>query len=570
MLDKNIVKDILPYKTTLIFIIFFNIIQATMIVSISYIIAYLADKLLFDELGHSAATPFLVLLFFFFIVKAVLNYINRLKMEDISLNLQSRLRYELLRAMAQDFKAAEKKPEGEWLALVTKGVDKLDAYLTVFLPQMGILMTFPVVLLICAFISDWISGLIFLITAPLIPFFMVLIGKIADKENKKQWQLFQKLTVFMADLLPGLLVIKAYNQTQRQIEQIRKNGEKFSTATLKVLKIAFLSAFMLEFIATISIAVIAVNIGLRLLYGQADFMPVFFCLLIAPQFYQPFRQFGAAFHDAMNGITASSEIYALVHRRKNVNTQGCSDFIMQKPPRISFDNVSYTYEENRAVLKNLSFVVEAGSQVVLTGVNGAGKSTIFKLLLKMIEAEYGKIMIDDTDLSGISTECWLDNIGWVAQEPYIFNMSLRENITMGRVCSEARLKEVMQFVNLMDFIRRQPLGYDSIVGGGVKLSSGQKRRLGLARALLCQPKLLLLDEPMENLDSRNEEIIKSVLEKLKGKVTVMIIAHRRQTIEAADKIIMLDKGRIKEYGGVKELKAVNSYYAELFKWSRGD
>lgn len=570
MLDKNIVKDILPYKTTLIFIIFFNIIQATMIVSISYIIAYLADKLLFDELGHSAATPFLVLLFFFFIVKAVLNYINRLKMEDISLNLQSRLRYELLRAMAQDFKAAEKKPEGEWLALVTKGVDKLDAYLTVFLPQMGILMTFPVVLLICAFISDWISGLIFLITAPLIPFFMVLIGKIADKENKKQWQLFQKLTVFMADLLPGLLVIKAYNQTQRQIEQIRKNGEKFSTATLKVLKIAFLSAFMLEFIATISIAVIAVNIGLRLLYGQADFMPVFFCLLIAPQFYQPFRQFGAAFHDAMNGITASSEIYALVHRRKNVNTQGCSDFIMQKPPRISFDTVSYAYEENRAVLKNLSFVVEAGSQVVLTGVNGAGKSTIFKLLLKMIEAEYGKIMIDDTDLSGISTECWLDNIGWVAQEPYIFNMSLRENITMGRVCSEARLKEVMQLVNLMDFIRRQPLRYDSIVGGGVKLSSGQKRRLGLARALLCQPKLLLLDEPMENLDSRNEEIIKSVLEKLKGKVTVMIIAHRRQTIEAADKIIMLDKGRIKEYGGVKELKAVNSYYAELFKRSRGD
>lgn len=570
MLDKNIVKDILPYKTTLIFIIFFNIIQATMIVSISYIIAYLADKLLFDELGHSAATPFLVLLFFFFIVKAVLNYINRLKMEDISLNLQSRLRYELLRAMAQDFKAAEKKPEGEWLALVTKGVDKLDAYLTVFLPQMGILMTFPVVLLICAFISDWISGLIFLITAPLIPFFMVLIGKIADKENKKQWQLFQKLTVFMADLLPGLLVIKAYNQTQRQIEQIRKNGEKFSTTTLKVLKIAFLSAFMLEFIATISIAVIAVNIGLRLLYGQADFMPVFFCLLIAPQFYQPFRQFGAAFHDAMNGITASSEIYALVHRRKNVNTQGCSDFIMQKPPRISFDNVSYAYEENRAVLKNLSFVIEAGSQVVLTGVNGAGKSTIFKLLLKMIEVEYGKIMIDDTDLSGISTECWLDNIGWVAQEPYIFNMSLRENITMGRVCSEARLKEVMQLVNLMDFIRRQPLGYDSIVGGGVKLSSGQKRRLGLARALLCQPKLLLLDEPMENLDSQNEEIIKSVLEKLKGKVTVMIIAHRRQTIEAADKIIMLDKGRIKEYGGVKELKAVNSYYAELFKRSRGD
>ena len=327
MLDKNIVKDILPYKKTLILVILSNIIQATMIVSISYIIAYLADKLLFDELGHSAATPFLVLLFFFFIVKAVLNYINRLKMEEISLKVQSRLRYELLKAMAQDFKAAEKKPEGQWLALVTKGVDKLDTYLTGFLPQLGILLTFPAVLLICTFISDWISGLIFLVTAPLIPFFMVLIGKIADKENKKQWHLFQKLTVFMTDLLPGLLVVKAYNQTQRQIEQMRENGAKFSMATLKVLKIAFLSAFMLEFIATISIAVIAVNIGLRLLYGQAEFLPVFFCLLIAPQFYQPFRQFGAAFHDAMNGITAASEIYALVHGQETAGTEKDDDFI---------------------------------------------------------------------------------------------------------------------------------------------------------------------------------------------------------------------------------------------------
>lgn len=569
MLDKNIVKDILPYKKTLILVILSNIIQATMIVSISYIIAYLADKLLFGELGHSAATPFLVLLFFFFIVKAVLNYINRLKMEEISLKVQSRLRYELLKAMAQDFKAGEKKTEGQWLALVTKGVDKLDTYLTGFLPQLGILLTFPAVLLICAFISDWISGLIFFVTAPLIPFFMVLIGKIADKENKKQWHLFQKLTVFMTDLLPGLLVVKAYNQTQRQIEQMRENGAKFSMATLKVLKIAFLSAFMLEFIATISIAVIAVNIGLRLLYGQAEFLPVFFCLLIAPQFYQPFRQFGAAFHDAMNGITAAGEIYALVHGQETAGTEKETDFIMQKPPQISFYDISYTYEKNRAVLNNLSFTVAAGSQVVLTGVNGAGKSTIFKLLLKLIEAKSGKIMIDGMDLAVISRKKWLDNIGWVAQEPYVFQMSLRENITMGRPCGEARLRETARLVNLADFINAQPSGYDSIVGGGMQLSSGQKRRLGLARALLYEPKLLLLDEPLENLDARNEEIIKDVLEKLKGKVTVMIIAHRRQTIEAADKIIMLDKGKITEYSGIDELKNANSYYAGLFERSKG-
>lgn len=569
MLDKNILKDIFPYKKSLIFIILSNIIQATMIVSISYIIAYLADKLLFDELNHSAATPFLALLFFFFVVKAVLNYINRLKLEEISLNLQSKLRYKLLQALALDFKSIQRKPKGQWLAIITKGVDKLDVYLTSFIPQFGLLITIPLVLVIFTFINDWISGLIFLFTAPLIPFFMILIGKIADKENKKQWQVFQKLAVYMADLLPGLLVVKAYNQTQRQLKQVEENGEKFSEATLKVLKIAFISAFMLEFIATISIAIIAVNIGLRLLYGQVSFLPAFFCLLVAPQFYQPFRQFGSAFHEAMNGIVASSEIYKLIQAAPN-NKQKNIVLEMEKAPQIIFENVDFSYKNDENVLKNLNFTIKAGSQVVLTGANGAGKSTIFKLLLKLLDVKSGKILIDGKNLYDIDEQSWLNNIGWVAQEPYVFKSSLRENITLGRACSKTQLERVTQLVNLTEFIKKQEHGYDSIVGGAINLSSGQKRRLGLARALLCNPKVLLLDEPMENLDSKNEELIKSVLEKLKGKVTVIIIAHRRQTIEAADKIIILDKGTIKEYGSAEELKKTNSYYHQLLNRLEGN
>ena len=569
MLDKNILKDIFPYKKSLIFIILSNIIQATMIVSISYIIAYLADKLLFDELNHSAATPFLALLFFFFVVKAVLNYINRLKMEEISLNLQSKLRYKLLQALALDFKSIQRKPKGQWLAIITKGVDKLDVYLTSFIPQFGLLITIPLVLVTFTFINDWISGLIFLFTAPLIPFFMILIGKIADKENKKQWQVFQKLAVYMADLLPGLLVVKAYNQTQRQLKQVEKNGEKFSEATLKVLKIAFISAFMLEFIATISIAIIAVNIGLRLLYGQVSFLPAFFCLLVAPQFYQPFRQFGSAFHEAMNGIVASSEIYKLIQAAPN-NKQKNIVLEMEKAPQIIFENVDFSYKNDENVLKDLNFTIKAGSQVVLTGANGAGKSTIFKLLLKLLDVKAGKILVDGKNLYDIDEQSWLNNIGWVAQEPYVFKSSLRENITLGRACSKTQLERVTQLVNLTEFIKKQEHGYDSIVGGAINLSSGQKRRLGLARALLCNPKVLLLDEPMENLDSKNEELIKSVLEKLKGKVTVIIIAHRRQTIEAADKIIILDKGTIKEYGSAEELKKTNSYYHQLLNRLEGN
>lgn len=553
MIDKNLIKDILPAKKYLILMFLANLVQATMIALSAYVIAYIADKLLFDRIDYHTATPLLALLFFFFIIKAWLNYYNHLKMEDISLTVQSKLRVYLLKALTYNSYVNEIKAKGQWLALITKGVDKLDIYLTHFLPQLGILITFPLILLICAFVSDWISGLIFLGTAPLIPLFMILIGKLANSENQKQWQTFQQLTIYMADLLPGLLVVKAYNQVQTQIQAIAKNGEQFSTATLKVLKIAFLSAFMLEFISTLSIAIIAVNIGLRLIYGEAQFMPVFFILLIAPQFYQPFRQFGSAFHDAMNGLTASSEIYQLVTKVKQLHFAKGKIINYPKAPSISFKQVHFAYTKEKALLNNIDFTIEAGSQVVLTGRNGTGKSTIFKLLLKLYQPTDGKILINGDDLTTIDTNYWHTQIGWVAQEPYIFATTIRENIALGRNYSLEQIKQICVKVNLTEFIEALPQGYDTILGSKVKLSSGQKRRLGIARALIGQPKVLLLDEPMENLDSQNEMLMQNLLTKLQGNTTVIIIAHRLQTIKHAQKIILLTAEKIIEITDIKQI-----------------
>lgn len=561
MIDKHILRDILPAKKYLMLMICANFVQAMMIALSAYIIAYIADKLLFDRIDYQTATPLLALLFLFFIIKAWLNYYNHRKMEDISLTVQSKLRVYLLEALIYNSALNEYKAKGNWLALITKGVDKLDIYLTHFLPQLGILITFPVVLLICAFISDWISGLVFLITAPLIPLFMILIGKIADSANKRQWKVFQQLTIYMADLLPGLLVIKAYNQVDTQIKQITANGEKFSTATLKVLKIAFLSAFMLEFISTLSIAIIAVNIGLRLIYGQAQFLPVFFILLIAPQFYQPFRQFGSAFHDAMNGITASSEIYQLVAKVKQLKLSEGKNIILTRPPCINFDHVNFAYTSDKVVLSDFNFTIKAGQQVVLTGKNGIGKSTIFKLLLKLNEPTSGKIMIDQDNLTDIDTNCWHKQIGWVAQEPYIFSTTIKENIALGRTCTLDEIKQVCKHVNLADFIRTLPNGYDTIIGSNIKLSSGQIRRLGIARALLGKPKILLLDEPMENLDSQNEALMQNLLLNLKGKITTIIIAHRLQTIKNAHKVMVLTGDKLVEIDNIHDYlaKGASSY-----------
>ena len=547
MIDKNLIKDIFPFRRKLILMVILNIIQAIMIVSTAYIIAYIADRLLLSDLNNSTATPLLVLLFFFFCIKAGLNYLNNIQMEKISLKVQSKLRKNLLKVLVHHVYLQENKTKGEWLAIITKGVDKLNIYLTSFLPQLGLLITVPLVLLIFTFINDWISGLIFLTTAPLIPFFMILIGKIADKENKRQWQVFQKLTMYLADLLPGLLVVKAYNQTKTQLLKINQNGEVFAKATLKVLRVAFISAFMLEFIATLSIAIIAVNIGLRLIYGYADFLPAFFILLIAPQFYQPFRQFGSAFHDAMNGITASSEIYAMLQKLNKQENVSLAKNILDKQDnwQIEFKKVSYKYKDSeKQAIDDLSLKIQAGSNVVITGANGAGKSTLFKLLLGLYPCATGKILIDNQDLQTLDMIWWQQQIGWVAQEPYIFSVSIRENITMGRDFSDEEIKNICHLVNLDKFIESLPQRYETLLDATQKLSSGQKRRLGLARALIGKPKILLLDEPMENLDIYNEELIQNVLSNLKHQVTVLIIGHRLQTLLRADNLIYLEAGKV--------------------------
>ncbi len=567
MIDKNLLKDIFPFKRQLIMVMISNIMQAMMIVAIAYIIAYIADKLLLSRLESSTATPLLVLLFFFFWIKAILNYFNHYQMEKISLNVQSNLRKQLFEVLAQRNFLANSYAKGQWIALITKGVDKLDIYLTSFIPQLGLLCTIPLILLIFTFINDWISGLIFLITAPLIPFFMILIGKIADKENKKQWQVFQKLTMYMADLLPGLLIVKAYNQTQRQLSEINKNGKLFSQATLKVLRIAFISAFMLEFISTLSIAIIAVNIGLRLIYGHVEFLPVFFILLIAPQFYQPFRQFGSAFHDAMNGITASSEIYAMIDKLNCIKECKANlKFNDADIVQIELKNVYYKYQDNdKWAIDDLSLKIEKGKQFVLTGDNGAGKSTLFKLLLGIEKCQSGEILINDYNLADLDKQWWQNQIGWVAQEPYIFSATIRENITLGRDFNLKEIEYICQLVNLDEFIKSLPQGYDTEITSAMNLSSGQKRRLGLARALIGRPKLLLLDEPMENLDVYNEKLIQKILSDLKNKVTVIIIGHRLQTLKNADELIYLQQGKLVDSEKIKD--KIN-YFSEIIEGER--
>lgn len=536
MLDKNILRDILPYKRSLIIVILSTILQAIIIVNIFNIISSLMNELLLGKITIATAMPLLVLLLFLFIVRAVLNYYNRYTMEELSLKVQSNIRNRLMKLLVYKDSYGIGASKGEWMSVIIKAVDKVDIYITKFLPQFIILATWPLIFIGVALFKDWISAAIFLVTAPLIPLFMIIIGKIADKENKRQWKVFQYLSNYLADLLPGLLLLKAYNQSESQLAELTRCGMEFSETTLKVLRIAFLSAFMLEFITTLSIAIVAVNIGLRLLYGESTFEPLFFILLMAPQFYQPFRQFGSAFHEAMNGLVASSEIYALLKHQPQSMPASSTGFIPHSSCSIELEHLAYSYGEHM-VFEDLSLYIPAGSFIALIGKNGVGKSTIFKLLIGSLLPSQGRILIDNRELTTIDIA---QTIGYVSQHPYIFTTSIRENITMGRDILDTQIDYWMDRLNLASVIRELPEGYATILDDAHKLSAGQIRRLGMVRALVGNPKLLLLDEPLENLDIQNERGIRRILHELKGTMTIIIIAHRQDTIDIADEVLTLN------------------------------
>lgn len=541
MIEKNILKDVFTCKKQIIFIFISNFLQSLCLIFSAVILGYLANEILFGKIEKIAASS-LALLFFIFILKGILNYYNNRQVETISLNIQTKLRKKILEKVAH--KEESQTNIGEYISLITKGVDKLDIYMTSFLPQMGNIIILPLVLLLVAFYLDYKSALIFLFTFPLIPIFMVLIGKISAKENDKQWDKFQKLSNYMLDFLPGVLVLKAFNEIDTQIKVLKKNGDEFNDATLKVLKIAFLSAFMLEFVATLSIAIIAVNIGLRLIYGSGGFFYLITILILAPLFYNPLRQFGAAFHDGKNGVLKARDIYNLIKEDKNLNTVH-GELDEKKDFDIEFKNISFAYDED-VVIKDLSFKIPFGIKAVLTGPNGAGKSTIFKMLLKNLSPSTGEISIQDTNINSLDTKKYLEKIAYVPQEVYIFKASIWENITLGRDFTEEEVTDILEKLDLLPLVLDHKERLHRILEGNTSVSSGQRRRIGLARALLSKGKILLLDEPMENLDSKNEKIINDILEEYKNKVTIIIIGHRKNTLLSADIIFYIEKGKIEE------------------------
>ena len=424
----------------------------------------------------------------------------------------------------------------------------------------------PGAIFVVAVPLDWLSALVMAVTAPLIPLFMILIGRGAERMNRRQWASLTRMSARFLDVIQGLTTLKLFNASRREAETVSRLSENYRQATMKVLRVAFLSSLTLEFLSTISIAVIAVFIGFRLLWGEMDYQRGLFLLLLAPEFYLPLRTLGTQYHARMEALGAAEGIVALLGKTPPPPAAGRA-YAPAGPVSLGFEDVAVRYPDGRTGLNGLSFSVGAGETVALVGPSGAGKSTVANLLLRFVDPSSGRVTADGAPLTEWTVNDWRRAVAWVPQRPHLFAGSVADAIRLGLPDAPPdAVREAAIRAEADDFIRALPQGYDTPVGErGTLLSGGQVRRLALARAFLRDPALVILDEPTASLDRATERRIERAVARLAEGRTVLIIAHRLATVARADRIVVLDEGRVAETGPHADLLARGGLYARLVR-----
>jgi ATP-binding cassette subfamily C protein CydCD len=498
--------------------------------------------------GKSVAqlqTPLVVLLCVV-VTRAVVAWGAELAAGRSSARAKSQLRGALLERVAGlGVDGSREERTGELAVLATRGVDALDGYFSLYLPQLFLAVIVPLVVLGAVVGEDWISAAIIAATIPLIPLFMALVGATTRERMDRQLRTLQRLGGHFLDVVAGLPTLKVFGRAKAQAASIREISERYRNAALSTLRITFLSSLILELVATFSVALVAVAIGLRLMGGEMGLRTALFALVLAPEAYLPLRQLGANYHASAEGMAAAEQVFAVIEKplpargkRRDVPDMAVTD--------IAVDGLWVSYPGRaEPALEDVSLSVEAGEILALVGPSGCGKSTLLSVLLGLSVPERGTVSVGDVELGDLDPDVWRAQLAWVPQRPHLFAASIAENVRLGRrEASTEAVWEAIQAAGLAGVVDGLPEGLETVLGDrGAGLSAGERQRIALARAFLRDTPLLLLDEPTASLDGQTEQEVLEAVRRLSEGRTVILVAHRPALLEIADRVLTLGTTR---------------------------
>jgi thiol reductant ABC exporter CydD subunit len=516
---------------------------AFLVVAQAWFLATAVSGAFVDHKGLAQLKVPVVLLFLAVLGRALVGLLSERVADQASARAKSELRQALTERVARlGPSGLDRQRSGGLTVLATSGIDALDAYFARYLPQVFLAVIVPVTVIIVALGADWISAVIIAVTVPLIPLFMGLVGQTTKEKMGRQARHLQRLAGHFLDVVAGLPTLKVFGRAKAQAQAIADMTDQYRLATMDTLKVAFLSSLILELLATISVALVAVAVGLRLLGGHLRFSTALFVLILAPEAYLPLRLLGTNFHASAEGMKAADDVFAVLEQP--VPGRGTSADVpdaTRSVLRIEGLEVVYPGRQVPALLlPNLR--IEPGEVVAVAGPSGCGKSTFLSVLLCLTTASAGSVHIGERDLAELDPDLWRAQVSWIPQRPHLFARTIAENVRLSRPdASDADVCAAIARVGLDQVVEGLPQGLATVLGtGGAGLSTGERQRVALARAFLRNAPVLLLDEPTANLDGQTEEAVLAAVRTLMVGRTVIIAAHRPSLLTLADRVISLE------------------------------
>lgn len=530
-----------------------GIINGLAVIAQSALLAYILQALIIDKLHWLVLMPFFLCLAGVFILRSVSVYYHQTYGFEAGAKVRTVVRQKLIDKFSSLGPAAIKQRQsGELVAITLEQVDALENYFSRYLAQHTLVGVLPIIMIAIVMPVNWVVGLIFLLTGPLVPVFMALVGMGAASANRNQFLAMTRMSGYFLDRMQGLATLKLFGQAYHELANINHIADGFREKTMSVLRIAFLSSAILEFFSAVAVALVAVYVGLGLL-GQIHFGPAqqislseaLFVLLLAPEFFMPLRQLAVFYHDKAAALGAADAILAILEQDSEVfNGIGCADVGGASTANfiIEFRNVSKYYGQ-RQVLANINIQISPGEKIALVGESGAGKTTLLNLLLGFEAATEGLVLLDGIS---VNRDLAAKTLAWAGQQTYIFHGSIRDNITLANPeASEQSILAAATAAGVTEFSSKLAEGLHTQIGErGYGLSGGQIQRIALARAFLKDAKIIVLDEPTANLDIANKILLLDIIDQIFKDKTLIIASHDHEVINRMDRKIVLQQGRL--------------------------